>query len=226
MTRKCIWRLLDRFLFISCIIVFLLLYFGSLLISSGMTKIRESKKQFLILKLKSPQCKTKHLGRYIIVLSLDYIGFHAMGKGRKQGLCRLGWCQHQEMTKLCANQSPMLLSCGMPGTEAISGHYPVSSLMSSIHCLDWEAVRSSFCFHWGRSPINSSHQLACLPSRRIEALRFCLTFKLSSVNRLISWPRICFSQRSKDYGSMYLVRKWWEAVSISQGPCRKKSTLN
>lgn len=40
------------------------------------------------------------------------------------------------------------ISCGMPGPEVISGYYPVSIPINSIHCLDWEAVRSSFCFHW------------------------------------------------------------------------------
>lgn len=126
---------------------------------------------------------------------------------------------------LCKSEPSVTISCGMPGPEAISGYYPVSTPMKSIHCLDWEAV-SSFCFHWWRSPINSSHQLACLPSRRMEALRLCLTFKLSSVNSLISWPRIFFSKKSKEYGFMYLVRKLWEAVSISQGLCRIKSILH
>lgn len=33
---------------------------------------------------------------------------------------------------LCKSEPYAIISCGMPGTEAISGHYPVSVPMSSI----------------------------------------------------------------------------------------------
>lgn len=62
-SRKYIWGYTDRFLSTLYFIAFLLLYFGNLCISPEMIKIRESKKQFLILSSKIHVVKQKTLGQ-------------------------------------------------------------------------------------------------------------------------------------------------------------------
>lgn len=61
--RKCIWGYIDRFPSTLCFIAFLLLYFRNFPISPEMIKIRESKKQFLILSSKIHVVKQKKIGQ-------------------------------------------------------------------------------------------------------------------------------------------------------------------